>query len=706
MTASLSSILNIANSGLQVAQTGLNAVSNNISNANTAGYVREIVNQSAVSAGGQGIGVSVADITRTTNQYLEAANQQATSDGSSAAVSSSYLDQAQSLFGDPSSASSLFGQLDSVFSAFSTLSSSPSSTAQLAAVGQVTQFLDQAQSINQGLAQLSTQADAQINTDVGKVNSLLSQISKLNSTISQATVSGQNATGAQNQQSGLISQLSGLMNVTVSQTATGGVNVKAADGTVLASDQGSATLSYDASGATGQINVTPVGGVTQALGARLTSGELSGLITLRNTDLPGLSSQLTSLTTEAATALNQVSNGYSSVPAPNTLNGRNTGMDLPTDVSNFTGQTTVGVVNGSGVLQSSVAIDFTAGTITPSGGAAVGFTPTTFLSTLNTALGGAATASFSNGALSISAAGSSNGVVVADGATPSSKAGQTFSDFFGLNDLVTSSAPTDYDTGLTTSDASGYPAGQPITLALTGADGSTLKDITVQTPAGGTVGDLINALNSPTTGVGLYGAFQLSSDGELSFTATGGSGVSLSVKSDSTANTATGTSVSQLFGLDPRIRNAALGGLSVRSDIAANPSRLQTSAVTLGAAAGTSVLAAGDSSAADAFASAGQRSLSFDAAGSLAATTSTLANYASSVSGAIANQASDADTAATNAAAVATETSTRLSSAEGVNVDQEMISLTTYQQAYSASARLIQAAQSMFTALLNTVGNG
>ena len=704
MTASLSSILNIANSGLQVAQTGLNTVSNNIANANTAGYVREIVNQSAVSAGGQGIGVTVADITRTTNQYLEAANQQAVSDSSSAAVSSSYLDQAQSLFGDPSTASSLFGQLDSVFSAFSTLSSSPSSTAQLAAVGQVTQFLDQAQSINQGLDQLSSQADAQINTDVGQVNSLLSQISKLNSTISQATVSGQDATGAQNQQSGLISQLSSLMNVTVSQTATGGVNVKAADGTVLASDQGSATLSYDASGATGQINITPVGGVAQALGARLTSGELSGLVTLRNTDLPGLSSQLTTLTTQTAAALNQVSNSYSSVPAPNTLSGRNTGMDLATDVSNFTGQATVGVVNSSGVLQSSAAIDFSAGTITPSGGTAVSFTPSTFLSTLNTALGGAATASFSNGALSISAAGSTNGVVVADGATPSSKAGQNFSDFFGLNDLVASSAPIDYDTGLTTSDPSGYPAGQPITLALTGADGSTLKDITVQTPAGGTVGDLINALNSPTTGVGLYGAFQLSADGELSFTATGGSGVSLSVKSDATANTATGTSVSQLFGLDPSIRNAAINGLSVRSDIAANPGLLQTSAVTLGAAAGTSVLAAGDTSAADAFANAGQQSLSFDAAGSLAATRSTLSDYAASVSGAIANQASDADTSATNAASVATETATRLSSAEGVNVDQEMISLTTYQQAYSASARLIQAAQSMFTALLDTVG--
>ncbi len=702
MSVSLSSILNIATSGLEVAQTGLNTVSNNISNVNTAGYVREVVNQGSLSVGGQGIGVSVQDIARTTNQFLETASLKATADSSSASVTSSMLDQAQSLFGDPTSTSSFFGQLDSVFSAFSTLSSSPSTTAQAAAVSQVSQFLNSSQSISSSLSQLSTQADTKITGDVTTANSLLSQIAGLNSTISQATVSGGDATGAQNQQSALVTQLSALMNVNVATTATGGVTIKASDGTVLASDRGAATLSYDGSGSTGQISVTPVGGATQALGARLTSGELAGLVSLRNTELPSISSQLANLTSQTAATLNAVSNSYSSVPAPATLTGRNTGMDLATDVSNFAGKTTVGVVNSSGVLQSSVAIDFSAGTMTTGGGAAVSFTPSTFLSTLNSQLGGAATASFSNGSLSISAASAANGVVVSDDATtPSSKAGQGFSDFFGLNDLISSATPADYATGLTASSASGYPAGQSLSFRLTGADGSTLKDVTVTTPAGGTMADLVSALNSPTGGVGLYGAFQLDARGQLSFTATGGSGVSLAVQSDGTANTATGASISQLFGIGSAARNAAAGGYSVRSDIAANPALLQTSAVTLGATAGTSVLASGDTSGADAFATAGQTSLAFAAAGEAAAVTTTLSGYASDLSGDIASKAAAADTAATSASAVATETQTRLNSAEGVNVDQEMISLTTYQQAYNASARLIQATSSMFTTLMS-----
>ncbi len=701
MSVSLSSILNIATSGLEVAQTGLNTVSNNISNVNTAGYVREVVNQGSLSAAGAGAGVSVEDIARTTNQFLETANLKATADTGAASITSSMLDQASSLFGDPSSSGSFFGRLDSVFSAFSTLSANPSATAQASAVSQVSQFLNQSKSISASLGQLSTTADAQITTDVGKVNSLLSQISKLNSTISQATVTGADATGAQNQQSALIGQLSGLMNVSVAANATGGVTVKASDGSVLASDRGAASLSYDGSGAMGQINVTSVGGVTQTLGARLTSGELAGLVSLRNTALPSISSQLANLTSQTATTLNQVSNSFSSVPAPSTLTGRNTGMDLATDVSNFTGQTTVGVVNSAGVLQSSVAIDFSAGTMT-AGGSTVSFTPSSFLSTLNSQLGGAATASFSNGALSIAAGTSGNGVVIADNATtPSAKAGQGFSDFFGLNDLVSSATPSDYDTGLTASSASGYPAGQSISFRLTGADGSTLKDVTVSTPAGGTMADLVGALNSPSSGVGLYGAFQLDADGELAFTPTGGSGVSLSVASDTTANTATGTSISQLFGIGDAARTAAAAGYGVRYDIADNSGLLQTSAVTLGATAGTSVLASGDTSGADAFATAGQTRLAFAAAGEAPATTTTLSGYASNLSGSIATQAADADTAATSASAVATETQARLSSAEGVNVDQEMISLTTYQQAYSASARLVQATSNMFTALMS-----
>ena len=69
--------------------------------------------------------------------------------------------------------------------------------------------------------------------------------------------------------------------------------------------------------------------------------------------------------------------------------------------------------------------------------------------------------------------------------------------------------------------------------------------------------------------------------------------------------------------------------------------------------------------------------------------------------GSIGDQAAAANNASASASAVQTEANSQLQSVEGVNLDQELVKLTTYQQAYSASARLIAATQSMFTALMN-----
>ena len=44
-------------------------------------------------------------------------------------------------------------------------------------------------------------------------------------------------------------------------------------------------------------------------------------------------------------------------------------------------------------------------------------------------------------------------------------------------------------------------------MRVSNASGSQITDVTVTTPADSTVQDLINALNSSTSGVGLYGQF-------------------------------------------------------------------------------------------------------------------------------------------------------------------------------------------------------
>ncbi|HUO23758.1 MAG TPA: flagellar hook-associated protein FlgK [Caulobacteraceae bacterium] len=695
---SISNIMNTAASALAAAQTQVQVTSENVSNANTAGYSRKVANQQEVVAAGQGEGVTITGIQNAANQFLLQASLSAASQSGSAQAISSTLDQAQTLLGDPSSASSFFSGLDSVYSALSTASDSPASTIDnQAAITALQSFLNQAQSVSSGVQQLQTQATQQVGTDVTTINGLLQQISQLNGTISQATLSGNDPTGAQDKQNQLVSQLSGLMGVKVQPTSTGGVTVRSIDGVYLAGDQGGASLSVSQSGSSTVLTATPPNGsgsqtVTPA------GGTVGGLIQLTDVSLPQISAQVGAYVSSAVNQLNAASNASTSVPAPSSLTGRQTGMALSTAISGFSGTTNVAIVNSSGVIQKQVAIDFSAGSMTV-GGVSTSFTPATFLSTLNTELGTSGSASFTNGALSISATGAGNGVSIADSTTtPSSNAGQGFSQFFGLNDLVVSSANTHLNTGLTSADPNTFSG--TLTLSLADSSGANVRTTTITMPTGGTMANVLSALNS---GVGAYGSFSLDTNGALVFTSNSSTPVTVSAGQDATTNSAGGPSFSQMFAIGDSATANLTGTYSVRSDIASNAGKLQTSTLNLSAAAGSAALLSGDGSGLLAMAQSGSKAITIPGVGGLASASNTVTGYASQIAGLIGTNISAADNLSTTAQATATQASSALSSATGVNMDQELVNLTTFQQAYSASARLLQAANSMYDSLLQMV---
>lgn len=703
---SLSAILNSASSGLMVAQTGINVVSDNVANVNTPGYVQKVVSQSALALNGAGAGVA-ASVTRAANIYLQNASLLASSDVGQTGASSNLLSQAQALFGDPSSSTGYFSLLGQVFSDFTTAANDPANSLNSTqTVSDLTQFLNQSQSISSSMTQLGTQADDQITSDVAQANQLLSQISQLNTSITQGAAMGQDVTDAQNAQGELISQLSSLMDVKVSTNSAGAVSVSTTSGTILVGQAGAASLGYNGQGVSTAVTITQPGAGQQPSNLTLASGEIQGLLTLRNSTLPGVESQLSQYVTGAVNAINAAHNAASSVPPPQTLTGAANGVDLTTAISGFSGTTNIAIVDGSGNLQEQVQVNFTAGTMSVNGGAATAFTPANFLTSLNTALGGEGTASFTNGALSISASNTGDGVAIADDATTPSQSsnGEGFSQYFGLNNLITSTGITNYDTGLNASDPSGFPAGQTMSLTITDGSGNPLANVSITTP-GGSVQNLLNTLNSNTGGVGLYGQFSLSSAGALTFTPYKAGSASISVSSDQTQSLNGGMSVSQLFGIGAQAQASRTNSFSVRSDIAANPSNLALATLNLSAAANNEpVLSPGDGSGGLLLAQAANATVNFGAAGGMSAMSTTISQYADQFGGALGDSAAAATTANTNAQSVQTEANTRLQSVEGVNLDQELVNLTTYQQAYNASARLVTATQDMFTTLMNMVG--
>jgi len=242
---SLNSIMGAALSGLQTAQTGITTVSNNITNVNTPGYAREIVEQSPAVTGGVGDGVTVDDVKRVTNQYLEAANYQATSAAGSSAIISNLLDQAQAAFGDPSQAGAYLNQLSTVFSDFTAAANDPaSSLPRTQTLDDLSSFLDSTDTVAGTLSSLDTQADGNITSDVSQINQLLTQISSLNTQISKGTAEQANIAGSQDSQSQLLSQLSSLMTINVNTQPDGSVVVRSSNGQLLAGNGEAASLTY------------------------------------------------------------------------------------------------------------------------------------------------------------------------------------------------------------------------------------------------------------------------------------------------------------------------------------------------------------------------------------------------------------------------------------------------------------------------------
>ena len=700
---SLNSIMNIATSGLQTAQAQLRVTSDNIANVNTVGYVRKIADQSASVTKGYGDGVDITRMRLATDRFLQAASFSANADAARHGVRSELFNQIQNQFGDPSSNTNFFAQIDKLFASYANLAESPtSSAARQDTIYKTQAMFDDAANIARQIQATRQEADSRIQSVVETINPLLEQIDKLNKTIAAGSVTNQDVTGAQNAQQSLINELSKYMDVKIEQRSNGGVTLRTGTGMTLVGE-GHATLSYQAAGtvdattAFSDIMITEPSGTRWPVLDGVTSGELRGLVELRDKDAPAAASRLGELTAKLADELNRAHNANTSVPAPAILSGRNTGQSLENALAGFTGRTTISTVDSAGVVQASAEIVFSGGTMTINGQAA---DPTTFLNVLNAQLGGTGTASFADGALRLEGAGG-NGVAIADDASaPSSKGGRGFSHWFGLNDLVTSAAPSFYETGLTLSSQHGFTPGQNLTFRFNDDNGSRLRDVTVAVPTGaGTMAEMLTALNDPINGVGRYGAFSLDASGTLAFKPYNPGAQTMSVVQDGTIQSPSGLSMSQLFGLGGTGATRP-AGYSVRSDIQQDPNKLALAQLNLSAAAGTPALSKSDGRGGLLLADAGKTNVNFAAAGGNGGGGKTLSAYAADFAGDIGGRASAAKSRAETASALSKEATSRRTASEGVNMDEELVNMTTFQQAYNASARLIQASKDMYDVLI------
>ncbi len=699
--------MNIGVTGLMTAQDQLRVVSDNISNVNTPGYIRKIATQQSVVVGGKGMGVTSGQVTLAADKYLQSAQLKAASSSAQSDATYDLLDQIQAQFGDLTDTNNLFNQASAALDSMAQSAEDPTSSAgRQQVLSGLSSFLSEGSRISDKIQTIRGDADSRIAADVASVNDLLKSISDLNSTISGATVAGDDATGAQTTQMQYIDQLSKLVDVNVTQNGNGGVTVRTQSGMYLTGDK-YVQLSYtaaagvDATTSFNPIVVTGVNGEKRDLADNLSSGEIKGLLDVRDTTAVAVNDQLNQYMGQFAGALNAEHNASSAVPAPASLTGRNTSLTQNEAMSGFSGQTNLVTLDASGNITHKMLVDFDAGTMSLDGGAATAFSASSFASDITAGFAGAATLSFNNGQMSFSASGAAGnaGVAVVDPATGGSdKLGQGFSQYFGLNDLITSDVPTNFQTGLKATDQQGF-AGS-VGFVLKSPQGATLTNVAFTMPSGGTMSDLVDALNNTSTGVGRYGTFSLDSQGSLTFQGFGNPANTLSVSSDTTARNGTGASFSQVFGLAGNASNLA-SHLQVADRIYNDPAQMAMAHVNLSATGTNAALISGDGAGGVAMSDIGSAALNFAKTGLNSGGQSTLERYGSDLAGQVGNLAANAKTTRDSNTALLTEATSRRNAYEGVNLDEELVNLTTYQQGYAAAGRLIQAAKDMYDVLLN-----
>ncbi len=241
--------LNTALSGLEAAQAAIDTTGENISNANTPGYSRQVVNQVESpefsiptnslggSSGQVGTGVSLQSISRIRDQFLDVQYRQQNTSTSNANTTTSQLEQAQTAVNEPST-DGIGTQLSNFWTAWQTLAANPSGSANAAALNSV---VDAGQTLastfNAVSAQLSTvssQAAAQYtsltgtlasNGQDGAVEQDATQIAALNQQIAAAQQSGTQPNALLDQRDTVIDNLSSLATVSLTNNSDGTVTV-------------------------------------------------------------------------------------------------------------------------------------------------------------------------------------------------------------------------------------------------------------------------------------------------------------------------------------------------------------------------------------------------------------------------------------------------------------------------------------------------
>lgn len=292
-------------SALNTSQQALDLIGQNISNANTPGYHRQVArlaDRSPVEIQGLsiGTGVQITNIARMRDALIEAALTQQQSDLSGTTSQLTAMQQLESsLTGDDGS---IHDRLEAFFNQLEQLSAKPDdSTLRQGVLGSAAALTDQLNATASQFDGIRNGLDQQIAGIVKEINPIARQIADLNGQIQRAQASGVDPNDLLDQRDQLVNELADRVGVRVIEQDQGQTTVllggvalvvgtQAAQLSSTVDDQGDAAITL--AGSDQPIDIS--------------GGKLGGLLNVRNQSLPDFKGQLDSIAHELIAQLDAV----------------------------------------------------------------------------------------------------------------------------------------------------------------------------------------------------------------------------------------------------------------------------------------------------------------------------------------------------------------------------------------------------------------
>ena len=308
--ATLNNAINISLSGLKANQAGLNVTGHNISNINTEGYTRQQVELDTarpvkLQQGMFGMGVNIADVRRyredaidrqfrNQNQFLGTLNKQ-----------SETLSLIEGIINEPSD-TGLQNAIKNFFNSLQDLATNPESSSVRTTVREQGNSLSKIfNQVRSQLEQIRYNKNFEVIDTVTEINQFLQQIANLNIEISHIEALGERANDMRDTRDNLLDKLSRLIDMRAVEDPTNSTTIVTITGQAFVVIDNALQLKVKSVNEGGK-EVIKILNPTDDRQIKPTSGELSGLLEVRDRVIPELIEQIDELATAIINEVNAV----------------------------------------------------------------------------------------------------------------------------------------------------------------------------------------------------------------------------------------------------------------------------------------------------------------------------------------------------------------------------------------------------------------